>query len=1037
MRSIGRFLAFALLAPAALFAQHLSHPVGVSRDDAFSPARAGGAAQDTLRILAVMVQFAADTDPYTSGTGWFDLSAPTDSLLDAPPRNAAYFRDHLVFVKNYFARVSRGKQPVTSRLLDSVITLASPMSAYSPGGSDQSAPVARLARDSWRRVDSLGLVPDFSRYNCFIVFHAGIGRDVNLVSLLGYDPTPNDIPSLYIGPSAFQSLIGGGIPVNNGSFTITHSLVIPESENRLVPGIGGDYQLELGINGMLCAAIGNRLGLPDLYDTKTGNSGIGRFGLMDGQAIFSFNGAFPPAPSAWEKAWLGWITPITLPAGTSTVTLPAVEISDTVYRIPVSATEYFLVENRNRQPAGSGVTVTSTYNGVQQTQHFAADLDRFYAYDVSGLSGTVTDVDDPDWSLPGGTSDKGELFDGGVLIWHIDESVIRAHASDNAVNADPARRGVNLMEADGSQDIGQTYDQFSAASGSESGTAIDFWFKGNSSPVNTNEFSGDTRPNSNSSLGAPTHIAISGFSARGIRMSATVQNGDATASPVKGYPRTLYAAAGPGGLTVVASGTKQLLAASTGPVLSLLPPDSTGRVPPFTSNGGFAAAGSGSFSGAIAFDIDGDGATELLSASSGAGISSVLHAYSLTTAGPDSLASEKLSRAIGSGTATQLVSGDSLVVMATSAGRVYLTGRGGSTLDSLSLSSPVCGISAGIPANTFVVVNGDSLNRLTFDARGTWLGAATFRSIGHRISGAAANGLFGRSASDSRFMISFSTADGWLYLVDSSLSIAPGFPLHLADAPLTPPILADVDGDGIRDVIVAGGRTIYAVNRSGAILDNFPVDVTRADTLMAPVAGDLNGDGVVDIAAVSANGLLAATDRRGKLLAGFPIPVTPGSGQSLAIIRNPAGVFAALLSPTGVLSLWRTGSPPANDALLYPWPQAGADAGRTGRAMSLAGTAVAASEFLPRDRAYNWPNPVTDGTTHIRYFVRDDAAVRITILDLAGDKVDEFRVQAKGGLDNEVLWNAAGVQSGVYLARIEAEGAGTSGVAIIKVAVVK
>jgi len=41
------------------------------------------------------------------------------------------------------------------------------------------------------------------------------------------------------------------------------------------------------------------------------------------------------------------------------------------------------------------------------------------------------------------------------------------------------------------------------------------------------------------------------------------------------------------------------------------------------------------------------------------------------------------------------------------------------------------------------------------------------------------------------------------------------------------------------------------------------------------------------------------------------------------------------------------------------------------------------------------------------------------------------------GVDNEVEWNVADVQSGIYLAHIEANGAGKSEVAVVKVAVVK
>ena len=103
---------------------------------------------------------------------------------------------------------------------------------------------------------------------------------------------------------------------------------------------------------------------------------------------------------------------------------------------------------------------------------------------------------------------------------------------------------------------------------------------------------------------------------------------------------------------------------------------------------------------------------------------------------------------------------------------------------------------------------------------------------------------------------------------------------------------------------------------------------------------------------------------------------------------------------------------------------------------SLSGIPVS-SQFFPKDRVYNWPNPVHGGTTFIRYFVKENSGVRITIFDIAGDLVTELSASGIGGVDNEVPWDTGGVQSGIYFARIEATGPGGSGVAIIKIAVVK
>ena len=273
-----------------VFAQQLSHPVMSSRGDACVSPRSFRVVADTIDVLAVAVQFQPDNETRTTGNGQFDLSNPAEVGFDSPPHNRQYFLDHLTFVTNYYRKVSKGKAVIRTTFVDSVYTLPSQMSRYSPPKTGPNTLVGDLARDTWQKVDSSGRVADFSPYECFVVFHAGVGRDIDVAGTIGYDPTPQDIPSIYIGLNALRSFYGAGyagIPVRGG-FRITNTIIMPETETRTIPATPSDVLLRLGINGLLCASVGNFLGLPDLFDTNTGRSGIGRFGLMDGQAIFSF-----------------------------------------------------------------------------------------------------------------------------------------------------------------------------------------------------------------------------------------------------------------------------------------------------------------------------------------------------------------------------------------------------------------------------------------------------------------------------------------------------------------------------------------------------------------------------------------------------------------------------------------------------------------------------------------------------------------------------------------------------------------------------
>lgn len=1075
-----KYLLLIGFAAATALAQQFSHPVMASRDDASHAARVFSPTADTIHLLAVRVQFQPDNDNGTTGNGRFVVSATGDSSLDAPPHDARYFRDHLTFLENYYRKVSRGKIVLRTTLLDSVVSLGSVMSAYSPPKNGPNSSVADLARDTWHVVDSLRLVGDFSRYHCFAVFHAGVGRDIDLVGTLGYDPAPRDIPSLYFGLNGFRQVYGPGyrgIPVQNGSFFITNSLVLPETENRSLPGVGGDVPLQLGINGLLCSSFGNFLGLPDLFDTKTGRSGIGRFGLMDGQAIFSFAGLFPPEPSAWEKYWLGWIQPISVGAGTTTLSLPAIGFgtvdplrADTVYRVPISASEYFLVENRNRDPQKNGQRITFSLGGAVRQFSFRYDTSGFNAFDVSRAKGVVTDVEDFDWSLPGGLDADGTFFDGGVLIWHIEETVINANIAEDAVNADPNHRGVDVEEADGSQDIGQQYAQFTAGSGSEEGTALDFWFQGNGSPVNKNEFSSTTFPNSNSYSGANSHVAIRNFSLRSPRMTADAMVGDQTVTPLPGFPKLLGSAIYANALTMAdlnGDGVPDILTTTSGRTLTqrgipvqvpfpgrgkLYAWDIAGQpvIPAFAKSGLFAVADRDSafFNRAPVAVPRGPSVTPLLVASEGFGSTfkdGRLFGYSIADANGDSLADVQFTQTHG--WQDMIAVGDSLIAT-TARYNGYFYRFDGTLLDSVAFPStswfPWVGLFARPDA--FVLPAGPGGVLLTSRSP---QGGTTRPDVsvlpGSYLSSAPGTGTFGKGAGRVNGVAILDPFYRRLHLLDSTLQELPGYPIDLKENFSHDEVaIADFDGDGSADIILFEGQKILAYNAAGALLDRFPITVMTAGVLSSnPIVGDVDGDGVPEIVGATIEGLVFAYRRDGTQAPGFPIQGGTGT-SSVGVFAAPTGPSQAsiVLVQTGELdgsvSAWKTGSahlPISADA--YPWPQYQHDAQHTGLLPPTGKGTPLADGFFSKGRAYNWPNPVYEGKTFIRYYVKDNASVSIKIFDLAGNLVIQFPGPGVGGLDNEVAWDVSGIQSGIYFAHIQADASGTSGGAVIKIAVVK
>jgi hypothetical protein len=1023
------FCCFFLLATSVLAQTgkqiSFSHPLTVQSAPGFSSwssPRSTRAVPETLRVLAAMIAFQPDNDDRTTGDGSFALSDTLGRVIDPPPHNRSYFDNHLTFLENYFRKVSHGKLILQCDILDSIYRMPYQIAHYSPPRSSTSnTELGYLMQDAWHIVDSVspGRIAQ-KQYDAYILFHAGAGRDIDLTALYGYDPTPLDIPSVYLNLASLRKMFGSsyeGVSVNGGSIFITNSMVIPETESRLLSSIGGISLYELSINGLLCASVGSHLGLPDLFDTKTGLSGIGRFGLMDGESIFSWNGVYPPEPSAWEKIELGWVQPITMANGSAVYNFPAVSLAnnpDSIYRVLISEKEYFLVENRNRDANRDGETVTMVIHDSTYTQTWNRDTIGFNAYNTNSLFGVITDVDEFDWSLPGGVNTStGEFFDGGLLIWHIDENVIDSTIADDAVNANPDRKGVNLMEADGSQDIGQSYGFLSAGSGSESGTQLDFWYEGNEAPlrIQSNAFTPTSHPSSLSVDLANSHIYINDFSTRGPHMTARIQIGDDVVTPVQGFPVPVNHPVNGNSLK-----TADLNGDGFGEILLTTGPAKihSGWVYAWRSSGQpidtlFSPAG------------------DLLRV-----------AYALRDVAGDHLVDSTFGATHAGQILTTPVIFDSLLV-AGIGDSIYFLGKSGFQTGSI-VNSSTRGLSLLSRSGDIVSCSPDS--NVTIFSQG---GIEKSMHVTHPI---AASAVAGNLSIATGLRIVFGTTDGLVYAVSGELKTAEGFPVSTNGEIHGAPALADIDGDGRTDIIVCSGNRIFAMNANGVMLDNFPVTTPSSLPLLAsPIVADVNGDRLPDIITVTQEGLVVAYDRSGKMLPGFPLLSGINHGSSPVAFYMPdscpscIAIGLAATSEDGNVYAWRTGSvkPGTGGATVQPWPQIGRDAFNTG----LFDTTYQQGQFLtffPKDRAYNWPNPVDRNhgfKTHIRYFVSTSATVHIKIFDMAGDLVTELTGPGNGGFDNEVEWDVSKIQSGIYFAHIDAQGSGGSGSAVIKIAVVK
>jgi hypothetical protein len=130
-----------------------------------------------------------------------------------------------------------------------------------------------------------------------------------------------------------------------------------------------------------------------------------------------------------------------------TIALPEIEGGSHIRRVGLNDDEYLLLENRFLDPNAAIELDPDPATHVILGPRYPNPL----AYDSL---------------LPGG----------GVLIWHVDEFVIRR---DFALNMDPSRRGLELIEADGLDDLGDPTSPFML------GSATDPWYVGNNAELSS------------------------------------------------------------------------------------------------------------------------------------------------------------------------------------------------------------------------------------------------------------------------------------------------------------------------------------------------------------------------------------------------------------------------------------------------------------------------------------------------------------------------------------------------------------------------
>lgn len=1006
----------------------LTHPINYHPQERpenfYSNMMFRSAVPETLNVYAIRVQFKPDNNSQTTGDGRFDVSSNYPDSVDAPPHDSLYFIHKLEFLKNYYYKSSKGRLVINYVLLPSVRNLPNEMEVYSPRRTENLGRMGTFFYDVWRSADS---TIDFSGINpnnsAFIIFHAGVGRDVDLASQ-GLFVGELDLPSIYMGLSTLRSIYGDttqGYYTNEGTI-ISNSCMLPEQEYRIVNTSFGDVYLELGMNGIVVATIGSHLGLPDLFDTETGRTAIGRFGLMDGQAIFSYLGVFPPEPSAWEKQYLGWVEPIVVGTGGTYTTKAAtldVNGNESVYKILISGKEYFLVENRNRDAYGNGQTIYFVnQNGVRDSMHFLKDEDGFNSSDIWKLKGSITDVDELDWSVPGLKNDTAN-YQGGILVWHIDENVIEAKIGSNTINTDIDHRGVDVEEAKGSQDIGVVVSTPIGDIISD-GFFVDFWYNGEHyrpSNIYRNEFNQTSFPNSKSYSNINSRVCLSAFSQIGPSMSFIYQVCGNVAN-ITGFPRYVgidtTGNAQPIGFDYNDNSFDEIFVNINDTLFGFRDNGSPIRVD--MPNGFLKDSASGFAVGFLNYNIGGN--NKFVTGVSGSKLNLISFVIDTITGAP---LVQSFDAGINLTTPNLTVTGPTPPF----AGNKIYTGTQNGKIGKFSLDDLLF---------TFDSVASNRIVELALNINGGLPGSYDYISADNKYL-ASSYIYFGQPIEIPTTPVKITNDNKIIRQGATGGDTVLSNNLGITNVNSTPTI-CDINGDGQQEIILTADNKIYAINKFGVVLDNFPYSIPNVTSITSGVAvADLNGDNIAEVIFGTGDGRVYAYGINGRILDGFPIN-TGGRVRSTPAIINSNGNFGILVySEDGYLYGYKT--PWAYNDTKVLWKNFLRNSAHTNDGAGSFGTVTSTQPCLPSDKVYNWPNPAYGKSTNIRYFLNGDVtAISIKIMDLSGELVTTLTGTTNKGLDNEVQWDISTVQSGIYFAVLELSG-GCGETASIKIAVVK
>ena len=461
-------------------------------------------AVDTLDVYVLRVQFKKESpdNSLTTGNGWFDSDTSSFNLDPVGKRGSIpYWKKHLEFANAYYKAVSGGELFIKVNVFPkngTAYELDKPIIDYNRTQKLKGEKTAEY--DSARSCDYLRFVYDAvmkahesddspfkvalskssNTKRAFMIAHAGASSllDGGSMGTKGAN-TPGDFLDVYISrnewaylPDTLPGVVIADDSLNNG-LVLKGATIDTLRSIMVVSETASQDGLNWGINGIVVNQIGRELGMPNTFDVAKGISRLGYYDMMDFAGYNAGNGFFPVMPAAWERAYMGWskVKEVRPTAGhpvTVDIAAAGSGLGTEIVKVPLNASEYILIENRQRSWNKDGTVDVILGEALQndETTEKTVPVDSLYTVFEDSIcvkgkcernkkkaKGLVLGVSSFDAGLPAS----------GIAVWKVNDWYLREslkYGFANQWGGDLYRDhqfGISLVESDGVLSIGKTF----------------------------------------------------------------------------------------------------------------------------------------------------------------------------------------------------------------------------------------------------------------------------------------------------------------------------------------------------------------------------------------------------------------------------------------------------------------------------------------------------------------------------------------------------------------------------------------------------